>query len=134
MTLTAPPAEPGSIPRGSRVEAVTLAGAILAEAFDDVRFGHLDDAEAVAVMTALEELGRKVDGAQYQLTAHAPPPTSVCAPKPTSATGRWPTRTDAATGSNSSPNSPESPAAKPNVASSAGSTTTPSTPADGQSA
>ncbi|SDM86103.1 hypothetical protein SAMN05216368_102413 [Cryobacterium flavum] len=69
MTLTAPPATAGSMPQGSRVEAVAQAGAILAAAFDEVRFGHLDDAEAVAVLAALEGLGRKVDGAQYQLTA-----------------------------------------------------------------
>ncbi|SDN14614.1 hypothetical protein SAMN05216368_1041, partial [Cryobacterium flavum] len=94
MTLTAPPATAGSMPQGSRVEAVAQAGAILAAAFDEVRFGHLDDAEAVAVLAALEGLGRKVDGAQYQLTAHAPPPTSVCAPRPTLATGRWRTETD----------------------------------------
>ncbi|TFD60640.1 HNH endonuclease [Cryobacterium sp. Hh7] len=68
MTLTAPPAAAGSMPQGSRVEAVAQAGAILAAAFDDVRFGHLDDAEAVAVLAALEGLGRKVDGVRLRAT------------------------------------------------------------------
>ncbi|MDJ0376015.1 HNH endonuclease signature motif containing protein [Cryobacterium sp. PH31-L1] len=68
MTLTAPPAAAGSMPQGSRVEAVAQAGAILAAAFDDVRFGHLDDTEAVAVLAALEGLGRKVDGARLRAT------------------------------------------------------------------
>ncbi|WP_161499020.1 hypothetical protein [Cryobacterium aureum] len=116
MTLTAPPAAAGSMPEpeDSRVAVIAQAGALLASVVDGVRFGHLDDSEAVAVMTALEELGRKVDGAQYQLTAHAPPPTSVCAPKPTSVTCRWPTRMDAATGWSSSLSWPASRAGRPN--------------------
>ncbi|TFD59856.1 hypothetical protein E3T39_09215 [Cryobacterium suzukii] len=70
MTLTAPPAAAGSMPEpeGSRVAAVAQAGAILASAFDGVRFGHLDDSEAVAVLAALEELGRRVDGARLRAT------------------------------------------------------------------
>ncbi|WP_146071149.1 hypothetical protein, partial [Cryobacterium sp. Y57] len=70
MTLTAPPAATGSAPEpeGSRVAAVAKAGAILAVAFDGVRFGLLDDAEAVAVLVALEELGRKVDGVTLRAT------------------------------------------------------------------
>ena len=41
MTLTAPPAATGSVPepKGSRVLAIAQAGAILALAFDGVRFG-----------------------------------------------------------------------------------------------
>ncbi|TFD89028.1 DUF222 domain-containing protein [Cryobacterium serini] len=70
MTLTAPPAATGSVPEpeGSRVAAVAQAAAILALAFDGVRFGQLDDSEAVAVMAALEGLGRKVDGARLRAT------------------------------------------------------------------
>ena len=69
MTLTALPAASGSIPEpASRVAAIAQAGAILAAALDGVRFGHLDDSEAVAVMTALEGLGRKVDGARLRAT------------------------------------------------------------------
>ncbi|TFD69923.1 HNH endonuclease signature motif containing protein [Cryobacterium gelidum] len=70
MTLTAPPAAAGSVPdpEVSRVAAIAQAGAILAEALDGVRFGHLDDTEAIAVMAALEALGRKVDGARLRAT------------------------------------------------------------------
>ncbi|TFD91207.1 HNH endonuclease signature motif containing protein [Cryobacterium serini] len=70
MTLTAPPAAAGSVPEpeGSRVLAIAQAGAILALAFDGVRFGQLDDSEAVAVMAALEGLGRKVDGVRLRAT------------------------------------------------------------------
>jgi hypothetical protein len=35
--------------------------------FRRVRFGHLDDSEAVAVMAALEALGRKVDAASVRM-------------------------------------------------------------------
>ncbi|WP_104133722.1 HNH endonuclease signature motif containing protein, partial [Cryobacterium sp. Y62] len=70
MTLTAPPAAAGSIPEpASRVAAIAQAGAILAGALDGVRFGQLDDSEAVAVLAALEGLGRKVDGARLRSTA-----------------------------------------------------------------
>uniref|UniRef100_UPI0011AFDEAE DUF222 domain-containing protein n=1 Tax=Cryobacterium sp. M15 TaxID=2048291 RepID=UPI0011AFDEAE len=71
MTLTAPPTATGSVPEpeGSRVAAVAKAGAILALAFDGVQFGQLDDSEAVAVMVALEGLGRKVDGVRLRATA-----------------------------------------------------------------
>ena len=70
MTLTAPPAAAGSIPEpeGSRVAVIAQAGAILAGALDGVRFGQLDDSEAVAVLAALEGLGRKVDGARLRST------------------------------------------------------------------
>ncbi|WP_166791211.1 HNH endonuclease signature motif containing protein [Cryobacterium sp. Hh7] len=70
MTLTAPPAAAGSIPEpeGSRVAVIAQAGAILAGALDGVRFGQLDDSEAVAVLAALERLGRKVDGARLRAT------------------------------------------------------------------
>ena len=67
---TAPPAASGSVPEpgSSRVAAIAQAGAILAAALDGVRFGHLDDTEAIAVMAALEGLGRKVDGARLRAT------------------------------------------------------------------
>ncbi|TFD50916.1 HNH endonuclease [Cryobacterium sp. Hh11] len=68
MTLTAPPAAAGSVPEGSRVSVIAQAGALLASVIDGVRFGHLDDAEAVAVLAALEGLGRKVDGARLRAT------------------------------------------------------------------
>ncbi|WP_104199136.1 HNH endonuclease signature motif containing protein [Cryobacterium sp. Y29] len=70
MTLTAPPAATGSVPEpeGSRVWVIGQAGALLGSVLDGTRFGHLDDAEAVAVMAALEELGRKVDGARLRAT------------------------------------------------------------------
>ncbi|TFB68437.1 HNH endonuclease signature motif containing protein [Cryobacterium sp. Hz9] len=70
MTLTAPPTAAGSLPEpeASRVAAIAQAGAILAAALDGVRFGHLDDTEAIAVMAALEALGRKVDGARLRAT------------------------------------------------------------------
>ncbi|TFB73656.1 DUF222 domain-containing protein, partial [Cryobacterium glaciale] len=70
MTLTAPPAAPGPVPEpeGSLVAAVAQAGSILAAALNGVRFGHLDDSEAVAVLAALEGLGRKVDGARLRAT------------------------------------------------------------------
>ncbi|MEC5154000.1 hypothetical protein RCH23_001373, partial [Cryobacterium sp. CAN_C3] len=70
MTLTAPPAATGSTPDPvfSRVAAIAQAGAILASALDGVRFGHLDDSEAIAVMSALEGLGRRVDGARLRAT------------------------------------------------------------------
>ncbi|MCY7405662.1 MAG: hypothetical protein LH475_13745, partial [Cryobacterium sp.] len=70
MTLTAPPAAAGSTPDpvSSRVAAIAQAGAILASALDGVRFGHLDDSEAIAVMSALEGLGRRVDGARLRAT------------------------------------------------------------------
>ena len=69
MTLTAPPAS-DSLPESdsSRVAAIARAGAILAAALDGVRFGQLDDSEAVAVMAALEGLGRQVDGARLRAT------------------------------------------------------------------
>ncbi|TFC73614.1 HNH endonuclease [Cryobacterium sp. TMS1-20-1] len=71
MTLTAPPAAAGALPEseGSRIAAIAQAAAILAAALDGVRFGHLDDSEAVAVLAALEGLGRKVDGARLRSTA-----------------------------------------------------------------
>ncbi|WP_198411007.1 HNH endonuclease signature motif containing protein [Cryobacterium sp. TMT1-3] len=68
MTLTAPPAAAGPVPEGSRVEAVAQAGALLAAAFDGVTFGYFDDAEAIAVLAALEGLGRKLDGARLRST------------------------------------------------------------------
>jgi hypothetical protein len=70
MTLTAPPAAAGSVPgpEGSRVAAIAQAGVILAAALDGVRFGQLDDTEAVAVLVALEGLGRTVDGARLRAT------------------------------------------------------------------
>ncbi|TFB67636.1 HNH endonuclease [Cryobacterium sp. Hz9] len=70
MTLTAPPAAADSVPEPevSRVAAIAQAGAILAGALDGVRFGHLDDTEAIAVLVALEALGRKVDGARLRAT------------------------------------------------------------------
>ena len=69
MTLTAPPAAADSLPEpdSSRVAAIAQAGAILSAALNGVRFGHLDDAEAIAVMTALEGLGSKVDGASVRM-------------------------------------------------------------------
>ncbi|TFD53544.1 hypothetical protein E3T46_03355 [Cryobacterium sp. Hh11] len=71
MTLTAPPAAAGALPEfeGSRIAAIAQAAAILAAVLDGVRFGHLDDSEAVAVLAALEGLGRKVDGARLRSTA-----------------------------------------------------------------
>ncbi|WP_129590376.1 HNH endonuclease signature motif containing protein [Cryobacterium aureum] len=70
MTLTAPPAAAGSVPEpeGSRVAVIGQAGALLGSVLDGTRFGHLDDAEAVAVLAALEELGRRVDGARLRAT------------------------------------------------------------------
>ncbi|WP_104128524.1 HNH endonuclease signature motif containing protein [Cryobacterium sp. Y57] len=70
MTLTAPPAAPGSAPEpeGSRVFVIGQAGALLGSVLEETRFGHLDDAEAIAVLAALEELGRKVDGARLRAT------------------------------------------------------------------
>ncbi|WP_166806323.1 HNH endonuclease signature motif containing protein [Cryobacterium serini] len=70
MTLTAPPAASGSVPEPSfsRVEVIVQAGALLASVVDGVRFGQLDDTEAVAVLAALEGLGRKVDGARLRAT------------------------------------------------------------------
>ena len=70
MTLTAPPteSESGSDPEVSRVTAIAQAGAWLASAVDGVRFGQLDESEAIAVMTALEGLGRKIDGARLRAT------------------------------------------------------------------
>ncbi|WP_166806405.1 HNH endonuclease signature motif containing protein [Cryobacterium serini] len=70
MTLTAPPAASDSLPEPDsfRVAAIAQAGAILAAALDGVRFGQLDDTEAVAVLAALEGLGRKVDGARLRAT------------------------------------------------------------------
>ncbi|TFD85952.1 HNH endonuclease signature motif containing protein [Cryobacterium serini] len=70
MTLTAPPAATGSVPEpeGSRVLVIAQAGALLGSVLDGTRFGHLNDAEAVAVLAALEELGRKVDGARLRAT------------------------------------------------------------------
>ncbi|WP_158250888.1 HNH endonuclease signature motif containing protein [Cryobacterium sp. Y82] len=73
MTLTAPPAPPAATglvpePEGSRVEVIGQAGALLGFVLDGTRFGHLDDAEAVAVLAALEELGRRVDGARLRAT------------------------------------------------------------------
>ncbi|TFD71590.1 hypothetical protein, partial [Cryobacterium sp. Hb1] len=70
MTLTAPPAASGSVPEpeGSRVFVIGQAGALLGSVLDETRFGHLDDAEAIAVLAALEELGRKVDGARLRAT------------------------------------------------------------------
>jgi len=69
MALTAPPAGFDSLPEpdSSRVAAIAPASAILAAALDGVRFGHLDDSEAVAVLAALEALGRKVDGASVRM-------------------------------------------------------------------
>ena len=69
MTLTAPPAAADSLPEpdSSRVAAIAQAGALLASVVDGVRFGQLDDAEAIAVMAALEGLGRKVDGASVRM-------------------------------------------------------------------
>ncbi|TFD88345.1 hypothetical protein [Cryobacterium serini] len=69
MTLTAPPAASDSLPEPDnfRVAAIAPAGAILAAAVDGVRFGQLDDTEAVAVLAALETLGRKVDGASVRM-------------------------------------------------------------------
>ncbi|WP_104192441.1 HNH endonuclease signature motif containing protein [Cryobacterium sp. Y82] len=70
MTLTAPPAATGSMPEpeGSRVAVIGQGAAILALAFDGVRFGQLDDSEAVAVLAALEGLGRKIDGVRLRAT------------------------------------------------------------------
>ncbi|MDJ0347974.1 DUF222 domain-containing protein [Cryobacterium sp. PH29-G1] len=70
MTLTVPPAAAGSLPDPgfTRVEVIAQAGALLASVLDGVRFGHLDDTEAIAVMAALEHLGRKVDGARLRAT------------------------------------------------------------------
>ena len=70
MTLTAPPAAADSVPEPSfsRVDVIVQAGALLASVVDGVRFGHLDDTEAIAVMAALEALGRKVDGARLRAT------------------------------------------------------------------
>ncbi|TFD89864.1 DUF222 domain-containing protein [Cryobacterium serini] len=70
MTLTAPPAATGSVPEpeGSRVLVIGQAGALLGSVLDGTRFGQLDDCEAVAVLAALEELGRKVDGARLRAT------------------------------------------------------------------
>ena len=70
MTLTAPPAAAGSLPEPSfsRVDVIVQAGALLATVVDGVRFGHLDDTEAIAVLVALEGLGRKVDGARLRAT------------------------------------------------------------------
>ncbi|TFD60988.1 HNH endonuclease [Cryobacterium suzukii] len=70
MTLTAPPAAAGSVPEpeGSRVAVIGQAGALLGSVLDGTRFGYLDDAEAVAVLAALEELGRRVDGARLRAT------------------------------------------------------------------
>ncbi|TFB93893.1 HNH endonuclease [Cryobacterium luteum] len=68
MTLTAPPAATGPVPESSRVEAVVQAGALLAAAFEGVTFGYFDDGEAMAVLVALEGLGRKVDGARLRAT------------------------------------------------------------------
>ena len=68
MTLTAPPAAAGSVPEGSRVSVIAQVGALLASVVDGVRFGQLEDAEAVAVLAALEGLGRKVDGARLRAT------------------------------------------------------------------
>ncbi|WP_166805947.1 DUF222 domain-containing protein [Cryobacterium sp. TMT1-3] len=68
MPLTAPPAAAGPVPEGSRVEAVAQAGALLAAAFDGVTFGYFDDAEAIAVLAALEGLRRKLDGARLRST------------------------------------------------------------------
>ncbi|TFD23703.1 DUF222 domain-containing protein [Cryobacterium sp. TMS1-13-1] len=68
MTLTAPPATAGSVPEGSRVSVIAQVGALLASVVDGVRFGQLEDAEAVAVLAALEGLGRKVDGARLRAT------------------------------------------------------------------
>ena len=70
MTLTVPPAAAGSMPEfeGSRVAVIAQAGALLASVVDGVRFSHLDDGEAVAVMAALEGLGRKVDAARLRST------------------------------------------------------------------
>jgi uncharacterized membrane protein YebE (DUF533 family) len=67
MALTAPPAGFDSLPESdsSRFAAVARTGAILAAALD-VRFGHLDDSEAIAVMAALEGVGRQVDGASVR--------------------------------------------------------------------
>ncbi len=56
-------------PLSSLVEVMGRAGAILAEAVNGMRFGHLDDAEAVAVFAALEGLGRRVDGARLRATS-----------------------------------------------------------------
>ncbi|TFD65710.1 DUF222 domain-containing protein [Cryobacterium ruanii] len=69
MTLTAPPAS-DSLPEPSfsRVDVLGQAGVLLASVVDGVRFGQLDDTEAVAVMAALEALGRKVDGARLRAT------------------------------------------------------------------
>ncbi|WP_146812679.1 hypothetical protein, partial [Cryobacterium levicorallinum] len=70
MTLTAPPAAAGSMPEyeGSRVAVTAQAGALLTSVLDGVRFGQLHDSEAVAVLAALEGLGRKVDGARVRAT------------------------------------------------------------------
>ncbi|WP_158250890.1 hypothetical protein [Cryobacterium sp. Y82] len=70
MTLAAPPAASDSMPEPSfsRVEVILQADALLASVVDGVRFGQLDDSEAVAVMAALECLGRKVDGARLRAT------------------------------------------------------------------
>jgi hypothetical protein len=68
MTLTAPPAA-DSVPEpdSSRVAAIAQAGAILAAALEGVRFGQLDDSEAIAMLAALEGLGRRVDGASVRM-------------------------------------------------------------------
>jgi hypothetical protein len=70
MTLTAPPAESDSLPEPSfsRVGVIVQAGALLASVLDGVRFGQLDNTEAIAVMAALEGLGRRVDVARLRAT------------------------------------------------------------------
>jgi hypothetical protein len=67
MTLTAPPAA-DSVPEPlfSRGEVIVQAGVLLASVVDGVRFDQLDDTEVVAVMAALEGVGRKVDGASVR--------------------------------------------------------------------
>ena len=65
-TVLLDPSPAGSAPVNATVALLEQTGELLAEALQGVSFGLLDDALALQVMTALEGVGRMVDGARVR--------------------------------------------------------------------